>query len=82
MKECEEKTRDVIEEHMDIMEELNAKMLEVNEADDKQLKNLLDFKRSIGIHVEESWLSIKVRKLLRKKRKKKTAAFYDIAEVD
>lgn len=37
VKECEEMTKNVFEDHMDIMEELNAMMLADNEEADKSL---------------------------------------------
>ena len=82
MKDCEQTTKDVIDEHIDMMEELNSWMLAENMAADKQMREMIEFQRSIGIEVEEPVLSIEGQKILdkEKKRKKKLSAFYDIKE--
>jgi len=61
-------TKGVIEEHIDLMDDLNDMMLKENDEADKQLMQMLELQRELGYAVEEPVLSIEGQKILHKER--------------
>ena len=80
--DCEKMAEDVIDQHMDIMDEMNEQFLRENLEADDQMQELLEMQRALGYEIEEPQFSIEGQKLLEKekRKRKKAASIYEIAE--
>ena len=56
--DCKEITQKAIDEHFDVLDELNEELLKQNDEADDHLQMMLEYQRSLGYEVQDPVLSI------------------------